>query len=396
MTAIPDSGSFTLTIGSQTITGTYDTATQPPLEPAVAQFTTSQPSGSTLLLDATGSTGTLAWEVDGAPTDQHDPILRIGPLVVGTHHVKLTATGSTTATAERDIDVAWVATPILAAQVDQVNAKPGAIDLPAWSTLDPAAPWRGINVLNMAEGYPTAGDGTPRAVSYDDGSVSLLTKYGDRPTTATSGYRSALQWNNAYDATLSSLPFASTKSIDVCGMGDKDGHGLLRFYHVEIMFPSTNPNPWFYQNNAFEMHGTVGASSPIRFAPNGAGTQWGWVFQSIQLGKPGPQQIFDRKPTLYDTWYDYTVEMLYDTDPTVGYIRVYRDASPITTGVPAGTDAEGRYYAATQQTDKDGKIVLMALNAQNYRNAAEMPSDYPDATIHYRNIRVGPTLASVA
>jgi hypothetical protein len=411
----------------------------------VATFTYTQPSSSTVLLDATGSTGTLVWQVDGVNASATTTTLLIGPLSVGTHTIKLTATSGAAAVSTQSIDVAWVGKPLGDAQHDATNG-PGiitsgrgwwgtpnpagtdgahsTIELSQWSSLPAVGPWRNKTILNMTGG---GGDGVSRITVYDDNHISLTTKNGDHPGSS-GGYRQALEHTSSYDATLAGHEFAKVGDIDMCGQGTLNGHGTVRFYRLEMMFPSSNPGGptspggvdgggpgagWLNQNNMFEIHGNIGGSSPIRFATNGTGTQVGWAYNSIQGGgnNAGPTQNFDQANILWDTWYNYIVEIIWDIRVGFGYIRVYRDTG---TGFaviplarcPAGTISTpgadyGKYIPpspyATQQTDINNTIILLNPQIENYRtraNLINLPA-YPDATIHYRNVAVGPTLASV-
>ncbi len=421
----------------------------------IATFTYSQPTNSVLVLDATGSTGTLAWEIDGVPAVATTTQITVGPLQVGSHHVKLTATSGGAGISQQDINVAWVGKPLNIAQHDATNGFAGwwgplngpykvplsspvqdgqfsATVLPQWSNLNVLGPWRNISALNMVENYPTAGDNIPRIVPISSNEITLMTKYGDHPGTG-GGYRSAMEVISSQSGTGSGYEFASN-NLDICGnIGVPSGDGTtghVRFYRIEMMFPGAATNkmaigggtPYsdgkiLYQNNAAEMHGNSPGSSPVRFATSGDGSQWFWTFEAKLGGASDTLKQFDAANTLWDTWYSYVIEELLSITPSVGYIRIYRDyglgagmqvlpMNRCPTGTKGKTDGTlitdpeyGKLYPtapyATQQRLADGTPVPQAWDIQNYRTRASIPPDYPDFTIHYRNIRVGPTLASV-
>lgn len=400
----------------------------------IATFTYTQPSSTTVLLDATGSTGTLTWNVDGVDAVAATTTLLIGPLTVGSHHIKLTAVSGGAGITERDINVAWVARPLGKAQHDPTNDSPNGIAtqgwwgvpdkafssslLPTWADLPVLGPWRNTAILNMAEGYPGAGDGTSRLHIFDDNHVSLLCKYGDHPGTS-GGYRASLEMNDAYGSGVTYVnEFATHKSLQVNGQniplsgGNIDGHSTdVRFYRISIKLPTGTPNPLLYQNNLYELFGV--SDGAIRFNLNGAGTQIGWTASEKILGANAGVYLFDFANLVVNQWYDYVGEVCWNTDRTVGYIRVYRDTG---TGMqvialsrcPAGTVSTaganyGKFFYASQQTNASGVPAKVAIEMENYRDrvglmnyqAAHGGSLYPDTTIEYQNCIVGPTLASV-
>ncbi len=427
-------------IGTSTASVNSNSITPTGAGGGVATFTYTQPSSSTVLLDATGSTGTLTWRVDGVDAVATTTTLLIGPLTVGTHTVRLTATSGAAGITTRSIDVAWVGKPLGKAQHDSVNGVAGTwglpdganstVPLPPWADLPAIGPWRNINVINLAENYPTHGDGIPRLTIIDDNHISLLTKVGDRPGTS-GGYRNAMEMTTSYDATLAGHEFAATGDIDASGQGTGatlTGHGSVRFYRLEVWFPNSNPGGptcpgsthgggpgqgWLYQNNMYEIHGNIGGGAPIRLSLDGSGTQLRWAYSSIQGGGGNAQQAqyFDSGNLLYETWYNYIVEVVWDTRVGVGYVRFYRDTGggfaviPISRCPPGTISTPGADFGkyippapySTQQTDINGNIIRVNHNMENYRTRAPLlvATDYPDVVIHYRNSAIGPTLASV-
>lgn len=400
----------------------------------VATFTYTQPTSSTILLDASASTtGTATWTFDGTAASGTARVLQIGPVTVGHHTVGLSINNGTAGVGATSlgIDAAWVGRPLGDAQHDATNGSGPSVTsigyyvpagggtvststLPQWASQPAIGPWRNKSVLNMAEGYPGAGDGTARITVIDTNHITLLTKYGDRPGTA-GGYRSAMEYSTAYSGTAAGYQFSAPGDVNVCGNIGTARTGSVRFYRLDIMFPGTNPGGptcpdpahrdgvWDFQNNAFEIHGNAGGSSPVRFETLGNGKNWQWTFESKVGGTSGGSKSFDSRLTLYDTWYLYIIELLLSLD-TVGYFRVWRDTGagyqPITTNVPTGTILTpgadlGKYFSITQQTTPTGSVVAMAHNLQNYRTKASLPAGYPDALIHYRNVLAGPTMASV-
>ncbi len=401
----------------------------------IATFTYTQPANSTVVLDATGSTGTLSWKVDGVDAVATTTTLTIGPLLVGTHTIRLTATGTGTAISERSIDVAWIAVPLWQAQHDAANATTNGYwgvpinshstnELPQWSDLDPIGPWRNKDILNMVENYPTAGDGTSRITVYDDNHIALMCKVGDHPTTA-GGYRSSFSWNTATTVPAGNeFAYTSAHSIDVPGNNwpNTTGEGLLRFFRVEFKLPPLPANKMqvgggtsysngklVYQNNFWELKYPIGSAPSLCICTNGFGDHISVNFIEITGGaQHGPLYVWDSQPLMWNTWYSYIIEWLASKDPTIGYYRVWRDLfdgngfqvmitrAPKVNGVTV-VDGQGRFFIKTAATDSLGNSAANAFNLENYRTKAILDTitDYPDVTIEYRNIRVGPTLASV-
>ncbi len=442
-----------------------------------ATFTYTQSTGTMVLLDATGSTGTLTWEVDGVASPTTTTTLLIGPLKVGSHHIKLTAVSGGAGISQRDIDVAWVGRPLGSGQNDNVNGSGvasigywglpphshSASELPQWASLPTLSPWRNISILNMVENYPTAGDGVERMHIFDDNHISLTTKTGDHPGTS-GGYRSSIEWNHSYmtgkaqwatgttyvtgfqvrygtkmytslqNANTGHQPdtsptwwavyseFAETHQFDVTGQnvsdaGIIDGHStLVRFYRISIKIPTGSPAP-LYQNNFYQLFGV--SDGAVIFTPNGLGTQLQWNARSKINGVGGVSNFFDSANIQQNVWYDYVVEVCFNTDPAVGYVRIYRDyglgAGMVVLPMsrcPAGTKGKtdgtlpsasnyGKFFYASQQTDNTGTPVKAQIDVQNYRDKNGLDAlynagtPYPDITAEYKNCIVGPTLASV-
>lgn len=439
----------------------------------IATFTATQVGSTLLLLDSAGSTGTLTWEVDGVASPTHTATLLIGPLTVGTHHVKLTAVSGGAGITERDIAVAWVAKPLGKAQTDTSNGSgstgvwgvpfglhPSTL-LPKWADQPVLAPWRNYEVYNMVEGYPGAGDGVERLTIYDDDHIALLCKDGDR-IGSSGGYRSAMAfYGTAYmqgktyvsattyaigaqvlsggkiytslqNANQGNTPATSPTwwqlyseyaiaQIQLCGQNIQtasnnfiDGHSTdVRFYRFSFKLPTGTPNPLLYMNNMFELFGV--SDGAVAWMTNGTGTQVGWNARSKINGNPGPPTYFDLANIQINVWYDYVVEICWNTNPAIGYIRVYRDYGggagmvvlplalcPIGTVTTPGANY-GKFFYATQQTDGTGKATPVAVELENYRDRTGMGdyytshgnTSYPDVTVEYANGRIGPTLASV-
>ncbi len=234
-----------------------------------------------------------------------------------------------------------------------------------------------------------------------------------------------MTWNNAYTVP-STYEFAyhGPGSIDAPGNGfpDNAGIGVVRFFRIEFMLPPLPDNKWQtgggtaysdghmrYQNNFFELKAQVGSFPSVCVAPSGDGSLIQWIFIEITSGaQSGPQYLWDYQALRINTWYSYVLEWKEHRDPTIGYVRIYRDMldgngfqpiisrGPKINGVSA-LDSEGRLFHKTCPTDASGNSSAFAFNLENYRTMAILATlpDYPDALIHYRNIRVGPSLASV-
>lgn len=355
---------------------------EPPSGTALAALTLTQPDSTLLAIDTAGSVGTLALTVDGTPValDDNGQVL-VGPLALGAHEVQLEATSDDghDAVAET-VEIVWTGYTVVA-QHDNANALEGSgAELEKWEApvIQPDGPWRNIQVLNH-EG--DGGDGAPRIGVNEDGSFWLLTKYGDHPGT-TGGYRSALEFNTAYDPRAAGHPLA-VRTLDLCG-----NDGTPRIAHLEFRLDPSTPLPLLHQNNFVELHGNIGGQSPWRIQPYGNGIDLGVAFVTIVNGEQvGGIQWFASQKIVVDRWYDFDVEWCLSLDPEVGYFRVFNNGEPATK-VPPATLPDGRFMAITQQTDRDGNVVPMAFDIQNYRTGASMPADYPDVTIHYRNISI--------
>lgn len=426
---------------------------------AVATFSAAFGPASVLTLDASGSVGTLVWNIDGVNASGTGSSLVLGPMIVGRHHIKLTATAGTAAVTERDVDVPYVFRPLTGCQHDgvnglDVNGNPQTFTwgtpsldgtgtkvvwssttgvLPKWSPLPAIGPWRNKVAINSGGAPP--GDGVERIHVYDDNHIYLLTKFGDRPDPS-GGYRSSCEWNNSYgqNVTMPGHEFQGSSTFGLTNiMGHKpfvgtppsgsgllcDGHSDVRFWRISLMLPSSNPNPLLYQNNVFEIDSGSGGA-PLRIEPDGAGTNLRVGYSDRSGSTTGPTKQWDYKKIVWDAYYHYVIEMKLDIDPAAGYIRVYRDYNdglgmrlvPVSLtpdgtkgksdGTPSTDPEYGKFYCKTQQTDTHGNAQAMSMDLQNYRTRTSMDGyyistgqSYPDVLVHYQNVIVGPTLASV-
>ncbi len=402
--AVWDEGDVTQTTAAWESVGASSrvVAAPPPTGNAVALFTATQSTSSVLTVNGSTSTGdTYAWEIDSLPRPETTASVTYGPLTVGTHHVKLTVTSiatSTTDSTERDVNVAWVAEPFNKGQNDNINGLPGpAAALAPWSDLVAIGPWRNKAILNEQSG----GDGEARLIDRGDGSWSMLTKTGDQPSSS-SGYKQSMEMNTGYDGSTSGYPLA-TAQIDASGNIAVGGTaGAVRFIRYEYNLlghnPDTTATPTIgtaltsSTNNFGEVRGAASSISTIR--PTIVGGNHVIAFRPYILGVAGTEVYFDSRSVVKDAWNNYVFEYVLSTDPAIGYVRVYRDGSA-TTG-PAGTDGLGRYFAQTAQTQSDGTIIPMALSCENYRTKSYLDANVtPDMTVAFRNIRMGPTMASV-
>lgn len=381
---------------------------------ADAHFTMTQSQSSLITLDASTSTGDgYTWEIDHVARPEITASVTYGPLAVGVHHVKLTVTDSSDGSfdiSQRDVNVAWIAEPVDQAQRDPINSVPGfgGENLSPWTEhIAPIGPWRRIVVLNEED---PDGDGDPRIIVPGDGTVTLMARAGDRPGSS-GGYRAALEWNTAYDGISPGYPLGIVDNRVTGNIEPGDTTGELRFYRFEYKIHSTNadgsnppgyPSSLLYMNNFGELHGNFGGDATWCPCTSTNGAQIGVNFESLPGGiATNTRNEFDMHniSTNWDVWQNYVVECLLSLDGSQGYIRVYRDGS-IVTSVPSGTDGQGRFFAVTQQTDSGGANILMAFSAEVYRTKAQIDligtyPTVPDVTVSYRNIRVGPTMASV-
>ncbi len=386
---------------------------------AHASFTATQSTSSLLTVDATASTGdSYAWELDTVPRPETTAVVTYGPLLVGTHHVKLTVTDSTdgsTSVSQRDVDVAWVADPLNGAIRDNVNGiLAGAIDLPQWSTIAPIGPWATVTGLNELEGYPGTGDGQSR-MTLASGVMTSFVETTDSITGNTGNQRIGLQWNSGYDGRPAGYP-AAVQNIDVTGVGLGDGHsGSVRFYRVEVMVPTlhadgtTQTVPWLGINNIWEIEVTASSiGAPlVGYSTNAEGTYWRMNLTPAVLGVTGTTKICCHKQIVLDQWVNRVIEIMWDLDPAVGYVRIWEDGdflvagdgSGLSPGMPVGTDSQGRYFFSTARTNSLGVLPIPEHNIELYRNAGYIntlhPEDTTPRTVKHRKMRVGPTMASV-
>ncbi len=388
---------------------------------AQVSLTATQSSSSLLHLDASASVGDgFAWEIDGTPRPETTNTVTYGPLPVGVHNVKLTVTNASDASFaihHQDHDVAWLATPLGTAQVDIANgvaSVPTGLNLAPWTTADHIniiGPWITVMAYHM-EDTGGGGDGDARITTYDDNHISFMNRVGDYDP---NGYRPNMQiTEGGYDGISAGYPLG-TNDIDPTGnVATGDVSGELRFYRVEYMLPDTNPGgahspgapgfgapgePWKYQFNFAESHAGFGGAGMWRFTPEIVvnATRQGLAFNELVNGAYGPVQMFDLNNWQYNSWYNYVVEYKQSIDPGIGYIRVWRDGA-VVTNLPAGADGAGRLFAATAATDSGGNVSRLGFNIQNYKGGAhytDQTTDYPDVIVHYRNVRIGPTMASV-
>ena len=93
-------------------------------------------------------------------------------------------------------------------------------------------------------------------------------------------------------------------------------------------------------------------------------------FASLVNGEWAPQKKIDEHPLRLGEWQDYIVEARWSSDPTVGYVRVYRSGVCVSCGHPSA-DSEGRLFGATYKTFADGSTENMTFGLQNYRGTAD-------------------------
>jgi hypothetical protein len=373
---------------------------------AHASFTSVGSTSSLLTVNASASIGdSYAWTLDGVPRPETTASVTYGPLTVGTHHVLLTVADSTdgsTDISERDVDVAWVGEPLDMAQNDATNGfQPPGTGLAQWSSLPIIGPWRNKNVLNETGG---GGDGDLRIVNIGDGSVSLLMKTQDTIDSVPGGYRAELAMTSSYNAVGAGYP-AAVADIDHAGNVPVAGvSGTKRYFRMEYKIPTLNadatatPTGNALQNsinNFAELRGATSIASTIRPTIIAGGPLMTVAFKPVTSGVAGTEVYFDNHAVVYDTWQNYVIEYILSTDSGVGYVRVWRDGNVTT--APAGADGQGRYFAQTAQTDGSDTVIPVAWSLEVYRTHTYLDSNpsTPDQTIHFRNVRSGPSMASV-
>lgn len=374
---------------------------------ATAHWTMTQSESSLVTLDATLSTAdTYAWTIDGVPRPEITPTISYGPLEVGIHTVSLTVTkafDNSTDVLASDVAVAWIADTIDGAQVDATNGFPvSGIGLAPWSPLPAIGPWRRKVILNEEDG----GDNIARVTTVD-GEMSLLVKAGDQPGSE-EGYRAGMEMTSTYSGLAAGYPLGAT-DINLAGTVQTGGTtGLTRFYRVEFRIEGPNadatdppgfPTSLDFQKSFAAIQGNWPSVPLVEWAPSVDGTEVEVRFNEGLDGGAvtGTPQAFDTDTIHWNTWYNYIVELRPSLDDTIGYVRVYRDGVVVTT-VPSGTDAEGRYFAITQQTDDGDLPVDYSFALENSRDQALIDAELSppnDVTITYRNCSVGPTYASV-
>ncbi len=397
----------------------------------IATFTNYFSTSSKLTLDATGSNGTLTWEIDGVAQTDTDTIITYGPLKVGTHHVKLTAVATGSTTTERDIDVPWIAEPMHLASTDTVNGNPGqpsgplGTGLPLLAATPGIGPWGAVQQLNETEAYPTYGDNMARVIRNVDGSISMLTRSADVYYALPASiqprgqkYRACLtrgsqsgQLDNTRHGRAANA-YLAVSDISVQGnLTLATDTPTTRFYRIEYMPLGTNADathPPGYTNTPKTLDNinnfTENAAGGISIFTIPAGTTNSVFFGDMSTGL---SKNWDARPFQYDVWQNLVLEVKMSPDPTIGYVRLYHDNSVVTTNVPSGTILTpgadlGKYFQSTVKLDTAGKPIPLVWNLEVYRTVQTIQAildgggTYPDVTVKFRNVRVGPTLNSVS
>ncbi len=363
---------------------------------ATASFTVTQTTSSQVTLDASASTAdTYAWTVDGVARPETTAVVTYGPLAVASHTFRLDTTKTSdgsTANHSTTTGIAWYGNPGDMAQVDNVDGIGAGAGMSTWSPLPTIGPWRYKSVLNQATG---TGDGTPRIVSFLDGSITILTK-----TTDTAAASPGMFMNDTYNGSSSGGTLAVS---NITAIGNVVGGvtGPARFIRVEYNVNSHNADASACPTgtalfNSQVKFGELAAQTAVVFPTLKGGPNNAIAFRPNTLGVAGTTVYFDDHALVQDSWYNYVIEYVLSTDPAVGYVRVYRDGV-VVTSVPAGTDGTGKYFAQTQPTNSDSSLPAVYWSIQNARAVGYLNANpgTPDQTIGFRNVRIGPTLASV-
>lgn len=190
--------------------------------PPVAAVSVTADRGTLTHLDAGSSAGydvTYAWELDGRAVGSTET-LDLQPQV-GTHTVKLTVTDALgrTDTVERQLTTTWRGYPWIA-QVDRANGHEGSgLYLPKLiDFISPDGPWRAISCVNNGYSFQ------PQA----DGSLRTEVHQGDHPG----------EFGNGGDRCSISVDEGLSPNPDVNGNGD--GQARFYKFSFKIDAPTTN------------------------------------------------------------------------------------------------------------------------------------------------------------